>query len=95
MPTGRFPLDLVAGVGPAEHRDATGWGSRIVLPPENVALATAGNLGFLTAAVVNNTHRERLANSNYCQYAEGSRSIDGATFMVVTLTVGTSASLLR
>jgi 2-methylfumaryl-CoA isomerase len=70
----------------SRHRDATGQGSRITLPLENVALATAGNLGFLTEAMVNGTQRERLGNSIYGQYGQDFTSSDGVSFMVVTLT---------
>ena len=68
------------------HRDATGEGSRISLPLENVALATAGNLGFLTEVMVNRTPRERLGNSIYGQYGQDFTSSDGVGFMLVTLT---------
>ncbi|MGZ6778105.1 MAG: CoA transferase, partial [Mycobacterium sp.] len=44
------------------HRDATGEGQRISIPLENVALATAGNLSFLTEVMVNGTSRERIGN---------------------------------
>src|ERR1700694_4139058 len=68
------------------HRDATGEGSQIRLPLENVALAIAGNLGFLTEAMVTGTQRERLGNSIYGQYGQGFTSSDGVSFMVVALT---------
>jgi 2-methylfumaryl-CoA isomerase len=68
------------------HRDATGHGSRIKLPLENVALATAANLGFLTEVMVNQTPRERLGNSIYGQYGQDFTSSDGVSFMLVTLT---------
>jgi 2-methylfumaryl-CoA isomerase len=68
------------------HRDATGQGSRISLPLENVALATAGNLGFLAEAMVNRTPRERLGNSIYGQYGQDFTSGDDVSFMLVALT---------
>jgi 2-methylfumaryl-CoA isomerase len=68
------------------HRDATGEGSQIRLPLENVALAIAGNLGFLTEAMVTGTQRERLGNSIYGQYGQDFTSSDGVSFMVVALT---------
>ena len=68
------------------HRDATGAGSAIRLPLEDVALATAGNLGFLTEPMVNGTQRERLGNAIYGQYGQTFVSADGASFMVVALT---------
>jgi 2-methylfumaryl-CoA isomerase len=68
------------------HRDATGKGERISIPLENVALATAGNLSFLTEVMVNGTPRERIGNSIFGQYGQQFASGDGASFMVVALT---------
>ena len=68
------------------HRDATGEGSRIRLPLEDVALATAGNLGFLSEPMINGTQRRRLGNSIYGQYGANFTSADGASFMLVALT---------
>jgi len=68
------------------HRDATGAGAHIRLPLEDVALATAGNLGFLTEPMVNGTQRERLGNAIYGQYGQTFVSADGVAFMVVALT---------
>ena len=53
---------------------------------EDVALATAGNLGLLTEPQVNGTQRERLGNSIYGQYGQDFTSRDGIAFMVVMLT---------
>lgn len=69
------------------HRDATGAGSRIRLPLEDVALATAGNLGFLTEPMINGTQRQRLGNAIYGQYGQTFLSADRVSFMVVALTV--------
>lgn len=68
------------------HRDATGRGQRVRIPLENVALATAGNLGFLPEVLVNGEERERIGNSIYGQYGQTFTSGDGASFMVVALT---------
>jgi 2-methylfumaryl-CoA isomerase len=68
------------------HRDATGRGQRVGIPLENVALATAGNLSFLTEVMVNGEGRERIGNSIYGQYGQTFTSADGASFMVVALT---------
>ncbi|MDT5151413.1 MAG: 2-methylfumaryl-CoA isomerase [Mycobacterium sp.] len=68
------------------HRDATGRGQRVGIPLENVALATAGNLSFLTEVMVNGEGRERIGNSIYGQYGQTFTSDDGASFMVVALT---------
>jgi len=68
------------------RRDATGAGSRIRLPLDDVALATAANLGFLTEPMVTGEQRPRLGNSIYGQYGENYTSSDGVTFMLVALT---------
>ena len=52
------------------HRDATGQGQRVGIPLENVALATAGNLGFLTEVMINGEARQRIGNSIYGQYGQ-------------------------
>lgn len=68
------------------HRDATGQGQQISIPLENVALATAGNLGFFTEVMINGTARQRIGNSVYGQYGQDFTSSDGASFMIVALT---------
>ena len=75
------------------HRDATGQGASIRLPLDDVALATAANLGFLTEAMVNREHRPRLGNAIYGQYGRDFTSSDGASFMVVALTARHFADL--
>jgi 2-methylfumaryl-CoA isomerase len=67
-------------------RDLSGDGARISLALEDVALATAGNLGFLTEPQVNGTQRPRLGNAIFGQYGQDFTSSDGVSFMVVTLT---------
>ncbi|MCV7225832.1 CoA transferase [Mycolicibacterium komossense] len=67
-------------------RDATGVGARIRVPLEDVALATAGNLGFLSEPMINGTQRERLGNAIYGQYGANFTSSDGVAFMLVALT---------
>lgn len=76
----------LAVVTALRHRDATGQGQRIGIRLENVALATAGNLGFFTEVMVNGTSRERIGNSVYGQYGQDFTSSDGVSFMVVALT---------
>ncbi|MDP9167025.1 MAG: CoA transferase, partial [Actinomycetota bacterium] len=68
------------------RRDVTGLGQRIGVPLENVALATAGNLGFLTEVMINGVARQRIGNSIYGQYGQAFVSADGASFMIVALT---------
>ena len=76
----------LAVVTAVRRRDQSGAGSRISLALEDVALATAGNLGLLTEPQVNGTQRQRLGNAIYGQYGQDFISRDGAAFMVVTLT---------
>jgi 2-methylfumaryl-CoA isomerase len=76
-------LAIVAAV---RRRDQSGLGAQISLPLEDVALATAGNLGLLTEPQINGTERERLGNAIYGQYGQDFTSRDGVAFMVVTLT---------
>jgi 2-methylfumaryl-CoA isomerase len=76
-------LAIVAAV---RRRDRSGVGAQISVPLEDVALATAGNLGLLTEPQINGTGRERLGNAIYGQYGQDFTSRDGASFMVVMLT---------
>jgi 2-methylfumaryl-CoA isomerase len=76
----------LAVVTAVRHRDRAGVGARVSLALEDVALATAGNLGLLTEPQVNGTQRQRLGNAIYGQYGQDFASSDGAAFMVVTLT---------
>jgi 2-methylfumaryl-CoA isomerase len=76
----------LAVVAAVRRRDQAGLGARISLALEDVALATAGNLGLLTEPQVNGAQRQRLGNSIYGQYGQDFTSRDGVAFMVVTLT---------
>jgi 2-methylfumaryl-CoA isomerase len=76
----------LAVVAAVRRRDQTGEGARVSLALEDVALATAGNLGLLTEPQVIGTQRERLGNAIYGQYGQDFTSRDGVAFMVVLLT---------
>ncbi|WP_232065024.1 CoA transferase [Mycobacterium cookii] len=77
-------LAIVAAV---RRRDQSGVGAQVSIALEDVALATAGNLGLLTEPQVNGgAERQRLGNAIYGQYGQDFTSLDGAAFMVVTLT---------
>ncbi|OBG90191.1 mesaconyl-CoA isomerase [Mycobacterium sp. E3251] len=76
----------LAVVTAVRRRDESGAGARISVALEDVALATAGNLGLLTEPQVTGTQRQRLGNAIYGQYGQDFNSRDGARFMVVTLT---------
>lgn len=76
----------LAVVAAVRRRDHCGAGARISVALEDVALATAANLGFLTEPQINGTQRPRLGNAIYGQYGQDFTSCDGVAFMVVTLT---------
>lgn len=80
-------LHAALAITAAVHRRATtGAGSRIVLPLEDVALATAGALGYLTEVQVNGIGRPATGNDVYGTYGTDFGTADGARFMVVALT---------
>src|SRR5690349_15378451 len=60
----------LAVVTALRHRDAGGQGQQISIPLENVALATASNLSFLTEPMINGSTRESIGNSVYGQYGQ-------------------------
>jgi 2-methylfumaryl-CoA isomerase len=76
----------LAVVTAVRRREQSGSGARISLALEDVALATAGNLGLLTEPQVNGDQRQRLGNAIYGQYGQDFTSCDGVRFMVVALT---------
>ena len=67
-------------------RQATGQGQQLRVALYDVALATAGNLGFLAEAQVNGVNRPRIGNHLYGGFARDFTSRDGRQVMVVTLT---------
>ena len=77
---------VVSVLAALRQRDATGAGSEIRLPLDDVALATAANLGFLTEVMVTGAQRPRLGNAIFGQYGRDFTSSDGVSFMVVALT---------
>jgi 2-methylfumaryl-CoA isomerase len=76
----------LAVIAALRRRDNSGVGAQVSVALEDVALATAANLGWLTEPQVNGTQRPRLGNSIYGQYGQDFTSRDGVAFMVVTLT---------
>lgn len=77
---------VVSVLAALRRRDATGAGASIRLPLDDVALATAANLGFLTEVMVTGAQRPRLGNAVFGQYGQDFTSSDGVGFMVVALT---------
>jgi 2-methylfumaryl-CoA isomerase len=68
------------------RRRLTGQGSQIRVALEDVALATAGNLGFLAEAQVNGVERPRIGNHLYGSFARDFQTRDRRRIMIVALT---------
>jgi 2-methylfumaryl-CoA isomerase len=88
-------LYAALGVAAAErHRGRTGEGEKITVALADVALAMAGNLGFLAEAQVNHVDRERIGNYLYGGFARDFTCSDGGRLMVVALTARHWSDLL-
>jgi 2-methylfumaryl-CoA isomerase len=88
LPAWDIACGLYAAVGllGAERRRAiTGQGQALSVALADVALATAGNLGFLAEAELGQ-HRPRLGNYLYGGFGRDFAARDGTRFMLVTLT---------
>lgn len=80
-------LYLATGVLAAlRQRDESGRGTSITLALEDVALATAGNLGLLTQAQVDPVPRGADGNHVYGTYGRDFALADGHRIMLVVLT---------
>ncbi|MEV0598408.1 CoA transferase [Streptomyces sp. NPDC050315] len=80
-------LYLTTGLLAAErHRLLTGEGQQVRVALEDVALATAGNLGYLAEAQLSSTPRERIGNYVYGTFGRDFTTADGERLMIVTLT---------
>jgi 2-methylfumaryl-CoA isomerase len=89
LPAWDIACGLYAAVGilAAERtRQRTGLGQSVRIALEDVALATAGNLGFLAEAQVNHAPRARIGNYLYGGFARDFSCLDGGRVMVVALT---------
>jgi 2-methylfumaryl-CoA isomerase len=90
-------LYLATGLLAAErHRSATGRGSEVRVALEDVALATAGHLGYLAQAQLR-PDASRVADGNfvYGTFGRDFTTVDGQRFMLVVLTPRQWADLLR
>lgn len=67
-------------------RNRTGRGRQASIALADVALAMAGNLGFLAEAQVNGVEREKVGNHLYGSFARDFATRDGQRVMVVALT---------
>ncbi|WP_020659531.1 CoA transferase [Amycolatopsis benzoatilytica] len=80
-------LYLAVGLLAAErHRQQTGQGRSIRVALEDVALATAGNLGYLAEAQLTDHERTKSGNDIYGTYGHDFETADGARVMIVLLT---------
>ncbi|MCW2945124.1 MAG: L-carnitine dehydratase/bile acid-inducible protein [Actinoallomurus sp.] len=80
-------LYAALGITAAERRRGrTGEGGFLSVALHDVALAMAGNLGFLAEAEVNKVTRERVGNHLYGSFARDFTCRDGERVMVVALT---------
>jgi 2-methylfumaryl-CoA isomerase len=85
----------LAVVSAQRHRRETGQGQHIRIALGDVALAMAGNLGFLAEAQVNGVTREPVGNHLYGSFGRDFVCRDGARFMVVALTPRQWRDLVR
>jgi 2-methylfumaryl-CoA isomerase len=88
LPAWDVACGLYAAVGllaADRHRSRTGEGTGLRLPLYDVALATAGNLGFLAEAQLG-VERPRVGNYLYGGFGRDFTLADGARVMVVALT---------
>ncbi|KUO16426.1 mesaconyl-CoA isomerase [Streptomyces dysideae] len=89
LPAWDIACGLYAALGvsaAARRRAATGEGDQVRVALADVALAMAGNLGFLAEAQVNNVQRQRIGNYLYGGFARDFTCSDGGRLMVVALT---------
>ncbi|GEL18907.1 CoA transferase [Pseudonocardia asaccharolytica] len=81
-------------LGADRQRRVTGRGQRMSVALYDVALAAAGNLGFLAEAQINRVVRRRYGNYLYGGFARDFTTRDGGRVMVVALTKRHWADLL-
>jgi len=80
-------LYLATGLLAADrHRLLTGEGQQVRLALEDVAMATAGNLGYLTEAQVGEFSRGSNGNYVYGTFGRDFETSDGSRLMLVVLT---------
>jgi 2-methylfumaryl-CoA isomerase len=89
LPAWDVACGLYAAIGllsADRQRRLTGQGQELSLALSDVALATAGNLGFLGEAQVNGVVRGKVGNHLYGSFARDFTARDGGQIMVVALT---------
>ena len=89
LPAWDVACGLYAAIGllsADRQRRLTGQGQQLTVALSDVALATAGNLGFLGEAQVNGVTRPKVGNHLYGSFARDFAARDGGRVMVVALT---------
>ncbi len=89
LPAWDVACGLYAAIGllsADRRRRLTGRGQQLTVALHDVALATAGNLGFLGEAELNKVTRPKVGNHLYGSFARDFTTRDGARVMVVALT---------
>lgn len=87
---------LTIGLLAAEHHRArTGEASRLSVALEDVALAMAGNLGYLAEAQLGGEPRQRLGNHIFGTFGRDFTTSDGRRLVVVVLTARHWRELVR
>ena len=97
LPAWDIACGLYAALGvaaAARHRDRTGEGDQIRVALSDVALAMAGNLGFLAEAQLGG-ERQRIGNYLYGGFARDFVCSDGGRMMVVALSGRHWTDLIR
>ncbi len=98
LPAWDIACGLYAALGvaaAARERERTRDGAQIHVALADVALAMAGNLGFLSEAQVNAVERPRIGNHLYGSFARDFRCSDGRRVMIVALTPRHWAALVQ
>lgn len=85
----------LAVVSAVRDRERTGKGRHIVLPLDDVALATAGTLGYLTEPQLDGSSRPATGNFVYGTFGTDVATSDGGRFMLVALTTRHFRDLAR
>ena len=89
LPAWDVACGLYAAIGllaADRQRRLTGRGQPLTVALHDVALATAGNLGFLGEAELNGVRRPKVGNHLYGSFARDFTTGDGSRVMVVALT---------
>ncbi len=94
--------DLISGqmacvglLAAERHRRRTGQGQLVKLALKDVALAAVANLGMIAEVMVNDTDRPRDGNYLYGAFGRDFGTLDGKQVMVVGLSKGQWASLVK